>query len=497
MTKTSLIVLVLIASSALGLYGGMKLIKPKTDSMIKVFVVSAPYSADPLDYDAFVHHVVFRSVYSSLVTQYKLGSYTGVLASSWNSEKNFKSWSFEIRPDLSFENGEPITADAIALSFKRLAYVMKKKGSSSEVFDNLIGIERLESPSSDIDGIQALGNKLVFTFSKPVPKILDIISFGLYGVVHQSNFDSKTGAWLSPKRLVSSGPYKIESWSDTEVTIVKRDRFISGLGHPKPFQKILFFWDPLRREEAELVMGDSIETDLKDKYQFYGGANSSIAYVRCRSWALKSSPCSSKEFRRAIRNRFYSEMEALGFDITRSFFPLAIKSIEEMPSDDKPSSQTFDAIVARIAISKTRNPVFQGFNKAVESALTAMGVVNTKVDVPRSTWMKEYEQNLSSYSADFYMLSTGILLEEPMHDIKFMFFSKEGVRLPDETGVIVAELKSDHPDIQRINHELWEQAIIWPVTHYASGFWSKGRTDFSLINLLLPPSDFHWLGEQD
>jgi hypothetical protein len=140
--------------------------------------------------------------------------------------------------------------------------------------------------------------------------------------------------------------------------------------------------------------------------------------------------------------------------------------------------------------------MFKIFNIAVERAILNLGLSATKVEIPYETFVHEYNQELTSYLAEVYMLATGILIEEPMQDVRFMFFSKEGIRLPDEDGSIRDELEKQIPDLQIINKLLWDQAIIWPVTHYAAGLWAKPGIDFSLINLIIPPTDFQWLGSQ-
>jgi hypothetical protein len=251
---------------------------------------------------------------------------------------------------------------------------------------------------------------------------------------------------------------------------------------------------------ADLIMGNSNEVDLKDKYIFYGGTNSSIAYARCRPWNVKGNPCSDRIFRTVLRDSFYKEFERNGEHITRSFFPLAIKGIVEL----KEKSIDFENIQQKFShyrqikfnYSKSTNPMFKIFNIAVERAILNLGLSATKVEIPYETFVHEYNQELTSYLAEVYMLATGILIEEPMQDVRFMFFSKEGIRLPDEDGSIRDELEKQIPDLQIINKLLWDQAIIWPVTHYAAGLWAKPGIDFSLINLIIPPTDFQWLGSQ-
>ena len=50
----------------------------------KTLVVASPrfppFSTDPLDIDAMVHHISFSSVYSTLVSNYKNGELKGIIA---------------------------------------------------------------------------------------------------------------------------------------------------------------------------------------------------------------------------------------------------------------------------------------------------------------------------------------------------------------------------------------------------------------------------------
>jgi hypothetical protein len=459
-----------------------------------VHLNSQPYSADPLDYDAFVHHVVFRSIYSSLVSQYKNGTIKGVLAESWNNSENFKTWRFKIRSNLTFENGDPITPSAILKSLTRAAFLMKKSGSNSGLFENIIDFDEINSPSSKLKGIFIEKDEIIFKLSKPIPNLLDVISFGIYGVVHESNFDSNTGNWLNKKNITSSGFYRISNWNDSVIEITLRNNFSIEDSHPNRFEKIHFHWSPEFRQQAHLVMGNSNESNLSDMgLTFFGGANSSIAYARCRSWKNKDSPCHSIENRTLLRNAFYSSLEKAGQKVTRSFFPLGIKSVHELNTKSV-EDKFIEKIRVKYALTKNLNPTFQLFEPSIKESVNHLNGIAVPVDIPQEVFYDEYDQNLKSYMADIYMLGTGILIEAPLHDINFMFKAKEGIQLPDSSGLIFKELENNNPNIQLINEEIWKQAIIWPITHYASGFWAKSNVDLSLINNSLPPTDFNWVG---
>jgi hypothetical protein len=186
-------------------------------------------------------------------------------------------------------------------------------------------------------------------------------------------------------------------------------------------------------------------------------------------------------------------MEKSGQKVTRSFFPLGIKSIKESINSNS-SSVNFDGREVKYATTKNQNPVFQLFEPSIRQAIKELSGIPIPIKVPPEVFYEEYDQNRKSFMADIYMLGTGILIEDPLHDVNFMFKAKEGIQLPDSSGIILKELNKTHPDLQLINQEIWNQAIIWPITHYASGFWAKSTVDLSLINNSLPPTDFNWVG---
>ncbi|MBI3534190.1 MAG: hypothetical protein HY072_01710 [Deltaproteobacteria bacterium] len=186
--------------------------KRSSSSSLSIWGNDPPYSTDPIDYDAFIHHIAFRSVLSSVLTQYHLGNYEGILAESWSPSSEHKVWKFKIRKNLRFENGDEITPEHIVKSWMRIAYFQKQRNSESGFLELLEGFKEIKSINSKIDGLKIQGDEIELKFTKPMKKLLETISFGLYSVVHPNDYDQKTGKWKDPKKVISSGGYKIASW---------------------------------------------------------------------------------------------------------------------------------------------------------------------------------------------------------------------------------------------------------------------------------------------
>ncbi len=456
-------------------------------AMTRLWMMEPPYSSDPIHYDAFVHHIAFTSVYSGLVTQYRKGEYLGVLAEKWEASKDHRVWSFQFRKGVTFETGEEIQPSHLIASWNRVMQIQKRRGSEAGFFDKL-----------EPDGISHDDSSITLRFREPFPRLLDTIGFGLYSVIHPQCFDRDTGDWKCERSVISSGPYKVAKWDHSEVLLELRKEYPTSLRHPSAIQSVAIIWDKEQRLLSDLVIGASKEDLTAQNYIFYGGAESDIAFIRCQSWTDKKSVCHDAELRKALRQAFYTELERLGLHVTRSFFPLAIPGIRE-PSTDSTVTDALSRVKGKnvsYRVFAPDVPFLSACTTALSSAATSLGLRFRDEFGPKRQMIADLAPNLPSYTNDLVSIVTGILIDDPEADVRFMFKSKEGIRLPDPTGRAAMELSKVKPDLQRINEALWDDAIIWPVMHFAGGMWAKAHYDFSMLNTVLPPAAIHWIGQR-
>ena len=199
-----------------------------------------------------------------------------------------------------------------------------------------------------------------------------------------------------------------------------------------------------------------------------------------------------------LRQQFYLQMEREGIQPILSFFPLAIRGIKEFGQSfsKKDLNSAVHMPTIRYFHSKLKNPIFCAYNRAIPEVAKNLGIVAIPVDISMEEVFRQSEPNLPTYSLDISMRYTRISISDPKADIKFMFLSKEGIRLPDTDGRIFEELNKEDFDPQVINALLWEQAVVWPVGHFTSGLWAKDYLDFSELNTALPQTDLQWIGSK-
>ncbi|MDQ3042376.1 MAG: peptide ABC transporter substrate-binding protein, partial [Acidobacteriota bacterium] len=100
-----------------------------------------PKSFDPALASAPPETDIVRAIYEGLTeTDAKTLQAVPAIATEWKHSDDFKTWTFILRKDARWSNGERVTAKDFARSWKRLA-VMGEKVSHQELLRNIVGLK--------------------------------------------------------------------------------------------------------------------------------------------------------------------------------------------------------------------------------------------------------------------------------------------------------------------------------------------------------------------
>ncbi len=87
-------------------------------------------------------------IYSRLVRVDKLGQdVEGDLAERWEVSPDGTVWTFYLRPDVKFSNGDPVTAEDVIYSFER---AMGPDSANAWVFDGVEAVEMIDPQTIEI-----------------------------------------------------------------------------------------------------------------------------------------------------------------------------------------------------------------------------------------------------------------------------------------------------------------------------------------------------------
>lgn len=127
------------------------------------------------------------------------------LAQSWSLSEDKCTWTFEIRPDVRFSNGNELTAQAVKSSLER---TFEKNA-------------RARASYFQYTEMTAQGNTLTITTESPTATVPGSLADPLFLIV-DTTADTQSFAMQGP---VCTGPYQVESFQPTEVCVVSKNPY--------------------------------------------------------------------------------------------------------------------------------------------------------------------------------------------------------------------------------------------------------------------------------
>lgn len=152
------------------------------------------------------------------------------IATNWKESPDGKTWTFNLRKNAKWSNGDPVTAKDFVYSWQRT--VSPKTGSEyAYLFDGIHNATKAAegkvSPKSI--GVKAEGNnKLVVTLDKRIPYFKLLMGFPLFFPQNQK-FVEKTGSkyGTSSKYTLANGPFVQKGWTGSNLNwkLVKNNTY--------------------------------------------------------------------------------------------------------------------------------------------------------------------------------------------------------------------------------------------------------------------------------
>lgn len=172
-----------------------------------------PDSINPFQGTSLDSYTIFRYAYPYL-TEYNesLDGYVGDLAESWEVSDDGTVWTFKLRPDAKWSDGEPLDSEDVLFSFEQY----RLKGAAPDpVFKHL----------TDMDAPDA--TTVILTLDGPVGTALDGISWGT--ILPEQTWGKYAGDskalrnFENPAPWISGGPFILTKHKQDEIDIFERN----------------------------------------------------------------------------------------------------------------------------------------------------------------------------------------------------------------------------------------------------------------------------------
>lgn len=184
-------------------------------------------SLDPHKVEGVPESNVIRDLLEGLVnTSLKDGSVIPGVAESWDN-KDFKVWTFHLRKDAKWSNGQPVTAADFVYSWQRLADPKTASPYESYLqYGHIVNIDEIISgkKSPDTLGVKAVDDHtLEVTLSEPVPYFVKMLSHTAMKPVYKPAVEKFGDKWTQPENYVGNGAFKLKGWTVNERIVLERN----------------------------------------------------------------------------------------------------------------------------------------------------------------------------------------------------------------------------------------------------------------------------------
>ena len=211
----------------------------RKDSVVLAMVLEPAPGLDPtVASAAAIGEVVHMSVLEGLTKIQMDGRVTPLLAESWTVDPDGKVYTFKLRRNVKFHDGEAFDASDVQFTFERAKAANSTNKLKKAVFDNISRIEAPDPFTVILVLNQADGNFL-FRMGENPTVILDPKS-----------------ATTAASKPVGTGPFRFESWSKgSAITLVKNDQYRDAASVKMKKVTWRFINDP-SAQVAALLAGD-------------------------------------------------------------------------------------------------------------------------------------------------------------------------------------------------------------------------------------------------
>ncbi|WP_144610960.1 peptide ABC transporter substrate-binding protein [Bacillus cereus] len=148
------------------------------------------------------------------------------VAKSFKRSEDGKKYTFDLRKDAKWSNGDSVTADDFMFAWKRAinpetasqyAYMLFHVKNAKEINKGTMPLDNL--------GVKAINDyKLVVELEQPIPYFLQLLALPIYLPQHKSFLKEQGKNYaLDPSNLIYNGPFVLEKWKHEQEFQLKKN----------------------------------------------------------------------------------------------------------------------------------------------------------------------------------------------------------------------------------------------------------------------------------
>ena len=157
------------------------------------------------------------ALFEGLTTYDAAGQPRPGVAESWETSPDGRTYTFHLRADARWSNGDPVVADDFVFSWQRVLTPATAARNSYQLY-YVKNAQRFNDPASGLTdfskvGVQAVDARtLRVTLEHPTPFFLDLCCTSALLPAHPPTVKAWGDAWTKPAHIVTNGAFVLQDW---------------------------------------------------------------------------------------------------------------------------------------------------------------------------------------------------------------------------------------------------------------------------------------------
>ncbi len=229
-----------------------------------------PQTLDPHRADGVPTLTILRDLFEGLTTTAPDGRIIPGAAGRWDISRDGMTYTFYLRDDGRWSNGDPLTAEDFVFSFRRAVDpdTAAAYGRMLAPIENAVPILAGDMPP-DALGVDALNERTVqIRLDDPTPYFLGLLTHASTYPVHRPSLEQHGADFVRPPNLVSNGAFRLVEWVPRSRIGLERNPEFHGVDDVL-LERVVFY--PIEDENTEFQRfraGDLDWTDQVPANQF-------------------------------------------------------------------------------------------------------------------------------------------------------------------------------------------------------------------------------------
>lgn len=184
-----------------------------------------PQTLDPHIGEGFPTSNIVRDLFEGLTTTAPDGRIVPGAAGRWDISRDGMTYTFYLRPEARWSNGDPVEADDFVYSFRRVV----DPATAAAYGRMLAPVENAEAifagrMEPETLGIEALNEHTIqIRLEDPTPYFLGLLTHPTTYPVHRASLAEHGSLHVRPGNLVSNGAYRLVDWQVRSRIVLERN----------------------------------------------------------------------------------------------------------------------------------------------------------------------------------------------------------------------------------------------------------------------------------